>query len=99
MKVGECVNGAGARVLLVGPYDPECGEYTFLAPPLGVWRLAHGNTDIKVLDNPVDGVGYVTKNGAFAEISFSGRRFRDVTYPSAGHTGHTRSGPRIEGFV
>jgi radical SAM superfamily enzyme YgiQ (UPF0313 family) len=27
-------------VLLVGPYDPNCGEYTFLAPPLGVWRLA-----------------------------------------------------------
>jgi radical SAM superfamily enzyme YgiQ (UPF0313 family) len=35
------------RVLLIGPYDPHCGEYTFLAPPLGVWRLqgmlsAHG---------------------------------------------------------
>ncbi|MEA3149810.1 MAG: anaerobic magnesium-protoporphyrin monomethyl ester cyclase [Gammaproteobacteria bacterium] len=29
-----------ARVLLIGPYDPHCGEYTFLAPPLGVWRLA-----------------------------------------------------------
>ncbi|HTV78627.1 MAG TPA: cobalamin-dependent protein [Steroidobacteraceae bacterium] len=28
------------RLLLVGPYDPHCGEYTFLAPPLGVWRLA-----------------------------------------------------------
>lgn len=28
------------RFLLVGPYDPFCGEYTFLAPPLGVWRLA-----------------------------------------------------------
>src|SRR5262245_7388100 len=28
-----------ASVLLVGPYDPHCGEYTFLAPPLGVWRL------------------------------------------------------------
>src|SRR5581483_2709250 len=28
------------RVLLIGPYDPQCGEYTFLAPPLGVWRLA-----------------------------------------------------------
>jgi radical SAM superfamily enzyme YgiQ (UPF0313 family) len=28
------------RILLVGPYDPDCGEYTFLAPPLGVWRLA-----------------------------------------------------------
>ena len=28
------------RLLLVGPWDPACGEYTFLAPPLGVWRLA-----------------------------------------------------------
>jgi radical SAM superfamily enzyme YgiQ (UPF0313 family) len=28
------------NVLLIGPYDPLCGEYTFLAPPLGVWRLA-----------------------------------------------------------
>ena len=28
------------RLLLIGPYDPHCGEYTFLAPPLGVWRLA-----------------------------------------------------------
>jgi radical SAM superfamily enzyme YgiQ (UPF0313 family) len=27
-------------LLLVGPYDPNGGEYTFLAPPLGVWRLA-----------------------------------------------------------
>jgi len=27
-------------ILLVGPYDPHCEEYTFLAPPLGVWRLA-----------------------------------------------------------
>lgn len=27
-------------VLLIGPYDPSGGEYTFLAPPLGVWRLA-----------------------------------------------------------
>ncbi len=31
---------AGARrALLIGPYDPLGGEYTFLAPPLGVWRL------------------------------------------------------------
>src|SRR5579863_5684137 len=28
------------HILLIGPYDPNCGEYTFLAPPLGVWRLA-----------------------------------------------------------
>jgi radical SAM superfamily enzyme YgiQ (UPF0313 family) len=37
------MNESGMRspkVLLIGPYDPHCGEYTFLAPPLGVWRLA-----------------------------------------------------------
>ena len=35
------MNVAGSpSVLLIGPYDPHCGEYTFLAPPLGVWRLA-----------------------------------------------------------
>ena len=28
------------KLLLIGPYDPHCGEYTFLAPPLGVWRIA-----------------------------------------------------------
>ncbi|MGH2668140.1 MAG: B12-binding domain-containing radical SAM protein, partial [bacterium] len=30
---------AAGSALLVGPYDPMGGEYTFLAPPLGVWRL------------------------------------------------------------
>ena len=42
------------RVLLIGPYDPHCGEYTFLAPPLGVWRLAgvleSAGADVKVFD-------------------------------------------------
>lgn len=42
------------RVLLIGPYDPHCGEYTFLAPPLGVWRLAgylrHLDHDVHVFD-------------------------------------------------
>src|SRR5580704_10455789 len=33
-------NPGPLKYLLVGPYDPQCGEYTFLAPPLGVWRLA-----------------------------------------------------------
>jgi radical SAM superfamily enzyme YgiQ (UPF0313 family) len=33
-------NLGSQQFLLVGPYDPHCGEYTFLAPPLGVWRLA-----------------------------------------------------------
>src|SRR5262249_40923021 len=30
---------APRSALLIGPYDPMGGEYTFLAPPLGVWRL------------------------------------------------------------
>jgi radical SAM superfamily enzyme YgiQ (UPF0313 family) len=42
------------KFLLVGPYDPHCGEYTFLAPPLGVWRLAgvlsSQGIDVKVFD-------------------------------------------------
>ena len=42
------------KILLVGPYDPQCGEYTFLAPPLGVWRLAGvlqaDGIDVKVFD-------------------------------------------------
>ena len=40
------------RVLLVGPYDPHCGEFTFLAPPLGVWRLQ----------------GFLTAHGIHAEV-------------------------------
>jgi len=49
------VNTEGSpSVLLIGPYDPHCGEYTFLAPPLGVWRLAGVLTaagiDAKVFD-------------------------------------------------
>lgn len=43
-----------SAVLLVGPYDPHCGEYTFLAPPLGVWRLAgvlrKDGVDVEVFD-------------------------------------------------
>ena len=39
---------------MVGPYDPNCGEYTFLAPPLGVWRLAgvleSAGVDVRVFD-------------------------------------------------
>ncbi|MDD5132571.1 MAG: radical SAM protein [bacterium] len=27
------------KVLLVGPYDPSKGEFSFHAPPLGVWRI------------------------------------------------------------
>ncbi|MGO8859121.1 MAG: B12-binding domain-containing radical SAM protein [Steroidobacteraceae bacterium] len=33
-------SGRPISFLLIGPYDPHGGEYTFLAPPLGVWRLA-----------------------------------------------------------
>lgn len=27
------------KVLLIGPYDPDKGKTSFMAPPLGVWRL------------------------------------------------------------
>jgi radical SAM superfamily enzyme YgiQ (UPF0313 family) len=40
------------RVLLIGPCDPHCGEFTFLAPPLGVWRLQ----------------GVLSARGIFAEV-------------------------------
>lgn len=40
------------NVLLIGPYDPHAGEYTFLAPPLGVWRLC----------------GYLNDRGHCAEV-------------------------------
>lgn len=53
----DCKTPEDARLpkfLLVGPYDPHCGEYTFLAPPLGVWRLAgvlaSAGIDVKVFD-------------------------------------------------
>jgi radical SAM superfamily enzyme YgiQ (UPF0313 family) len=39
-NIGHVKNASSPSVLLIGPYDPNCGEYTFLAPPLGVWRLA-----------------------------------------------------------
>ena len=42
---------ADPRILLIGPYDPHCGEYTFLAPPLGVWRLAGVLSDTGVRTN------------------------------------------------
>ena len=44
--------GPPPAVLLIGPYDPMGGEYTFLAPPLGVWRLA----------------GYLTHHGIPTEV-------------------------------
>lgn len=36
----ETVSAGNPRLLLVGPCDPAGGEFTFLSPPLGVWRLA-----------------------------------------------------------
>jgi radical SAM superfamily enzyme YgiQ (UPF0313 family) len=40
MGLAQRITSGLPRILLIGPYDPHCGEYTFLAPPLGVWRLA-----------------------------------------------------------
>jgi radical SAM superfamily enzyme YgiQ (UPF0313 family) len=53
---------AAPRVLLIGPYDPHCGEYTFLAPPLGVWRLQ----------------GFLSVRGVYAEVFDPNLRPRDV---------------------
>lgn len=50
------------RVLLIGPYDPHCGEYTFLAPPLGVWRLQ----------------GFLASRGIAAEVFDPNLRPEDV---------------------
>jgi radical SAM superfamily enzyme YgiQ (UPF0313 family) len=50
------------RVLLIGPYDPNCGEYTFLAPPLGVWRLQ----------------GFLAGNGVAADVFDPNLRPLDV---------------------
>jgi len=42
------------KVLLIGPYDPYRGNFTFSAPPLGVWRicgfLQYHRTDCRVFD-------------------------------------------------
>src|SRR2546430_16040927 len=42
------------RILLMGPPDPLRGEYTFLLPPRGVWRLAgvleSAGVEVKVCD-------------------------------------------------
>src|SRR5260221_7429605 len=52
------------ELLLIAPYDPMCGKYTFLAPPLGVWRLAgvleSAGADVKVFDpNCCDGPAHL----------------------------------------
>ena len=69
------------RFLLVGPYDPHGGEYTFLAPPLGVWRLAGFLTAlgiaVKVFDPncsseaPVQALERILGQGAWDVIGFS----------------------------
>jgi radical SAM superfamily enzyme YgiQ (UPF0313 family) len=81
------LNSAGSAVLLVGPYDPHCGEYTFLAPPLGVWRLAgvlkqHG-VAAEVFDpNCVDGG---TPEEAFAR-RLASREWAVVGFSTTGMT-------------
>jgi len=77
---------AGLSVLLIGPYDPLGGEYTFLAPPLGVWRLAgvlrHAGHDASVFDpNCRDGAPESALRRALAE-----RRFDLVGVSTTGMT-------------
>ena len=74
---------ADGGVLLVGPYDPHCGEYTFLAPPLGVWRLAGvlraNGFDAEVFDpncvesgkTPEEALARCLKGRQWAVIGFS----------------------------
>jgi radical SAM superfamily enzyme YgiQ (UPF0313 family) len=69
------------RILLVGPYDPHCGEYTFLAPPLGVWRLAGvlktAGAAVKVFDPncgqepPQTALGHEISSGAWDIVGIS----------------------------
>ena len=59
--------GIAPRILLIGPYDPHCGEYTFLAPPLGVWRLAGARAGNRYRTSRPDGVAAVLPPGEFEE--------------------------------
>jgi radical SAM superfamily enzyme YgiQ (UPF0313 family) len=73
--------GGRSRFLLVGPWDPDCGEYTFLAPPLGVWRLAgvlqHAGVPTEVFDpncvagSPETSLEALLKSGGFDVVGFS----------------------------
>lgn len=73
-------------VLLVGPYDPHCGEYTFLAPPLGVWCLAgvleESGVEARVFDpNCCQGTPEEALSRALAE-----RRWDVVGFSTTGMT-------------
>src|SRR5258707_989970 len=47
------ITSGSPRVLLIGPYDPHCGEYTFLARPVGgIAGTAFRNEDGKILSIP-----------------------------------------------
>jgi len=65
----------------VGPYDPACGEYTFVSPPLGVWRLAgtlsSADVDVEVFDpnccetRPEDELEHLVTSRSWDVIGFS----------------------------
>ena len=71
----------GPRLLLVGPYDPHCGEFTFLAPPLGVWRLAGFLTSLGIAaevfdpnccsDTPTEELSRTLEQGSWDVVGFS----------------------------
>lgn len=72
--------------LLIGPYDPMGGEYTFLAPPLGVWRLCGvlrtAGHDAEVFDpNCTDGAPEDALRALLAE-----RRFDVIGVSTTGMT-------------
>ena len=68
-------------MLLIGPYDPSCGEYTFVSPPLGVWRLAGTLTGadctVDVFDpnccdeNPEEALVRLARNQRWDVVGFS----------------------------
>jgi radical SAM superfamily enzyme YgiQ (UPF0313 family) len=74
-------------VLLVGPYDPTCGDYTFLAPPLGVWRLTgvlrHAGFTAQVFDPNL--CGPESPERAFARV-LAEREWSVIGFSTTGMT-------------
>lgn len=61
------------RVLLVGPYDPFKGEFSFNAPPLGVWRicgfLKNYGIDCQVFDPNLHADSYSALESCLTEFT------------------------------
>lgn len=75
------------KLLLVGPFDPSHGLYSFVAPPLGAWRLAgflkSRGISCQVFDpnlssSPYEDIERLVKDFNFPLIGFS---FTGMTLP------------------